>query len=97
LDRFEAAPGVLYTLDTAAHLAGVSRRTILLYCKWGLIDPVRQPPFGVMHFSVEAIRTVRTAEYLATVLGVNPPGIRVAIRLLHELEDLRRARGPGSG
>ena len=43
----------------AVHLAGVSRRSFLVYCRAGLVRPVFQPPYGVMEFTEEAIYTVR--------------------------------------
>ena len=53
LDLFQPQPNVLYSLDTTAHLAGVPRRSILIYCRAGLVRPVVQPPYGVMEFTEE--------------------------------------------
>ena len=44
LELFQPKPNVLYTLEAAAHLAGVSRRSILIYCRAGLVRSVVQPP-----------------------------------------------------
>ncbi len=55
LELFEPHPDVLYRIDVTAHLARVSRRSILTYCRAGLVRPVFQPPYGVMVFTEEAI------------------------------------------
>ena len=39
LELFQPKPSVLYSLDAAAHLAGVPRRSILIYCRAGLVRP----------------------------------------------------------
>ena len=47
---FEPRPDVLYTLDTAAHLVGVPRRSILIYCRWGMVHPVVDPDYAGWYF-----------------------------------------------
>ncbi len=64
LELFQPKPNVLYSLDAAAHLAGVPRRSILIYYRAGLVRPVFHPPYGVMEFTEEAIHTLRQIEYL---------------------------------
>jgi hypothetical protein len=66
LDLFQSEPNALYGLHSAAHLAGVPRRSLLIYCRVGLVRPVLQPPHGVMTFTREAICTVRRMEHLRT-------------------------------
>ena len=51
LELFQPRPDARYSLDATARLAGVSRRTILIYCRAGLLHPVFQPPYGVMEFT----------------------------------------------
>ncbi len=65
LELFQPKPDVLYSLDAAAHLAGVPRRALLLYCRAGIIRPVLQLPYGVMEFTEEAIYAVRRIERCA--------------------------------
>ncbi|MEN6426876.1 MAG: MerR family transcriptional regulator, partial [Phycisphaerales bacterium] len=71
IELFQPKPDVLYSLDATAHLAGVSRRSILIYCRTGLVQPVVQPPYGVMEFTEEAIYTLRRIEHLRTVHGLD--------------------------
>jgi DNA-binding transcriptional MerR regulator len=89
LELFQPKPNVLYTLDAAAHLAGVPRRSILIYCRAGLVRPVFQPPYGVMEFTEEAIHAVRRIEYLRTVHGIDLAWIKTMFDLLDEVERLR--------
>jgi hypothetical protein len=72
MELFQPKPNVLYSLDETAHLAGIPRRSILIYCRAGLIQPVVQPPYGVMEFTEEAIYTMRRIEHLRTVHGCAP-------------------------
>jgi len=89
LDLYQPKPNVLYSLDAAAHLAGVPRRSIVIYCRAGLVRPVVQPPYGVMEFTEEAIYTVRRIERLRTVHGLDLAWIKTMFELLDEVERLR--------
>jgi hypothetical protein len=89
LELFQPKPNVLYSLDAAAHLAGVPRRSILIYCRAGLVRPVFQPPYGVMEFTEEAIHTVRRIEHLRTVHDIDLAWLKTMFDLLDEVERLR--------
>ena len=89
LELFQPKPNVLYSLDAAAHLAGVPRRSILIYCRAGLVRPIFQPPYGVMVFTEEAIHTVRRIEYVRAVHGIGVAWIKTMFDLLDEVEHLR--------
>jgi len=89
LELFQPNPYVLYTLDATAHLAKVPRRSILIYCRAGLVRPVFQPPYGLMAFTEEAIHTVRRIEDARAVTGIGLAGIKTIFELLDEVERLR--------
>jgi DNA-binding transcriptional MerR regulator len=89
LELFQPKPNVLYSLDAAAHLAGVSRRSVLIYCRAGLVRPVFLPPYGVMEFTEEAIHTVRRIEHLRAVHGVDLAWLKTVFDLLDEVDRLR--------
>jgi DNA-binding transcriptional MerR regulator len=89
LELFQPKPGVLYSLDATAHLAGIPRRSILIYCRAGLVRPVVQPPYGVMEFTEEAIYTMRRVEHLRTVHGLDLAWLKTMFDLLDEVERLR--------
>ena len=89
LELFQPKPNVLYSLDAAAHLAGVPRRSVLIYCRAGLVHPVFLPPYGVMEFTEEAIHTVRRIEHLRAVHGVDLAWLKSMFDLLDEVDRLR--------
>jgi DNA-binding transcriptional MerR regulator len=85
----EPQPGIVYSLDAVVHLTGVSRRSILVYCKSGLVRPAGDPRQGEFSFDDEAIYRIRRVEHLRTMHGINLAGIRMIFDLMHELERLR--------
>ena len=89
LELFQPHPDVLYSLDVTAHLARVPRRSILIYCRAGLLRPVFQPPYGVMAFTEEAIYTARRIEELRAAHGIGVTWIKAMFDLLDEVERLR--------
>ncbi len=89
LDVFQPTPDVLYSLDEAAHLAGVPRHAILVYCNAGLVRPVLQPPHGEMGFTEEAIYSIRRIEYWKAVRQSDMGMLKIVFDLLHEVERLR--------
>ena len=89
LELFQPNPNLLYSLDAAAHLARVSRRSVLIYCRAGLVRPVFEPPYGVMVFTEGAIFTIRRIEDLRTIHGIGLAWIKSMFDLLDEVERLR--------
>ncbi len=89
LELFEPHPDVLYSLDVTAHLARVSRRMILIYCRAGLVRPVFQPPYGVMVFTEEAIYKVRRIEDVRAAHGIGVAWIKSMFDLAEEVGRLR--------
>ena len=89
IEVFRPNPDILYSLDAAAHLAGVPRRAILIYCRTGLVRPVFQPPYGAMVFTEKAIYTIRRIEQVRSVHGVNVAWIKTVFDLRDEVERLR--------
>lgn len=89
LELFHIRPGIYYSLDATAELTGVSRRTIAIYCRAGLLRPAYLPPYGVMAFEEDAIHVLRRLEHLRTAHGLDLPWMRTMIDLLTEVESLR--------
>lgn len=89
IELFQHNPNVLYSLDATAHLARVSRRSVLIYSRLGLVRPVFQPPYGVMAFTEDAIYAVRRIEDLRTTRGLDVDWIKTMFELLEEVEHLR--------
>ena len=88
LQLFEPPPDALYTIEGAAHLADVSRRTILVYCKHGLISPTRRTADSGYSFDGEAIRALRRINALRAVCGDDLSGIKIILDLMNEVERL---------
>lgn len=86
IERFRPDPDRLYDVDMTARLAGVPRRSVLVYCRWGLVHPTTSPEVQGWYFSSEAIGAIRRAEYLRVNRGVNLPGLRVIFELAEEVE-----------
>ena len=89
LELVMPVPGILYSLDATADLAGVPRRIVLVYCHAGLVRPVVQEPYGVMEFTEEAIYAIRRIEQMRTVHGLSLAWIKIIFDLLDEVERLR--------
>lgn len=89
IEVFQPKPDVLYPLDVAAHLAGVPRRSLLVYCRCGLVRPVFQPPYGMMVFTEEAIHTARRMEHMRTTHAMDLPMLKTVFDLIDEVDRLR--------
>ena len=91
IQLFEPDPHTVYNIETAAHLAQMSRRMILVYCKHGLISPVAKARRHGYSFNGNAIRSLRRIQNLRTVRGINVAGIKIILSLSNEVEKLRSA------
>jgi DNA-binding transcriptional MerR regulator len=91
LQLFEPDPHTVYTIETAAHLAQMSRRMILVYCKHGLISPVAEPRKHGYYFDGDTVRNLRCIQHLRTVGGVNLAGLKIILDLSNDVEELRSA------
>ena len=89
LEPFQPRPNILYSLDAAAHIAGIPRRSLLIYCRAGLVPVVQQPPYGVIAFTEEAILTVRRIEHVRKVHGPDLTLLKAMFDLIDEVEHLR--------
>lgn len=94
IERFRPDPGRLYDMEMTARLAGVPRRSVLIYCRWGLVRPTTSPEVQGWYFSTDAIGAIRRAEYLRTNRGVNLPGLRVIFELMDEFVSQERKPNP---
>src|SRR5690349_6665859 len=89
VQRFEPPPDAVYTLETAAHLAQVTRRAVLVYYKHGLISPAMDPQEAGYYFNNEAIRALQRIEFLRNDCGMNLRGMRIIMKLMDEVERLQ--------
>jgi MerR family transcriptional regulator, heat shock protein HspR len=90
LEVFEPAQGSIYSIEQAAHLAGVPRRAIAVYYRHGLVEAALDPDLEGWYFNDEAIRTLRQIERLRNSLGTNLAAVKVVLELTHEVKRLRQ-------
>jgi DNA-binding transcriptional MerR regulator len=89
IQLFEPPPDAVYSIEATSHLANVSRRTILVYCKHRLLSPAAATTDHGYHFDGNAIRALRRIEALRTVCGDDFAGIKIILDLTAALERLR--------
>lgn len=89
LAPFQPEPGAVYSLEVTASQAGVSRRTLLIYWKHGMVRPKEQFPDEAPFFSDEAIQRIRRIEFLRKAHGANLASVKIILNLSQELERLR--------
>ncbi len=89
VQSFEPDPAAVYSIEMAAQLAGVPRRTVLIYCKHGLLSPIADPMLWGYWFTADAIRTLRRIESLRLACGDDFSGIAMILDLLNEVQTLR--------
>ena len=81
-------PNTLYAHTSAAQLAGVSVRVLLIYWNHHIIQPAMNTGRYGIFFNDEAIFTVRKAEQLKRDLGVSYAGVRAMLLLQKRIEEL---------
>lgn len=86
LQRFSPEPDVVYSIDSAAHIAGMPRHLLLVCCKHGLVSPRIDPEYGGLFFDAPALQRLKRIAYLHSECGVNLTGIQIILDLLAELE-----------
>ena len=80
---------MLHSLEAAARLAGVPRRSFLVYCRAGLVHPVWQPPYGVMQFTEEAVHTARRIRHFHAARTGDLVWVKSMLDMVNEVESLR--------
>jgi MerR HTH family regulatory protein len=89
---FEPDPAAFYSIEAVERLAQTPRRTILRYCRHGLVSPVTDPEFGGYYFDREAIRILQRIGYLQASRGINLAGIKFILELMGEIQRLQATR-----
>jgi DNA-binding transcriptional MerR regulator len=88
IQLFEPPANAVYTIDSAADLAHVPRRTIAVYYKHGLVSSTVDPARNGYYFDKEAILTLRRIEDLRTVCMNNLAVVKMILDLTNEVERL---------
>jgi MerR family transcriptional regulator/heat shock protein HspR len=76
-------------IGVAAQLCGVHPQTLRQYERLGLVVPSRAGAKNRL-YSENDIRRVRRIQQLTQDMGVNLAGVEIILRLLDDMEDMRR-------
>lgn len=89
LQAFTPDPDTLHPIKTAARLARMPQRLVLVYCRHGLVTPHHDPADGAFYFNRHAIRTLQRIAFLHKECGMNVTGVELVMKLLLDIEALR--------
>jgi len=79
----------VYMIGVASEMCGVHPQTLRQYERLGLVVPSRAGAKNRL-YSDDDIRRVRRIQRLTQDMGVNLAGVELILRLLDDMEDLRR-------
>jgi DNA-binding transcriptional MerR regulator len=86
---YDPDPTAVYSLETAAQIADVPRRTVLIYCKHKLISPVAEPGIWGYWFDADAIQTLREIRGLRARCQDEFQSLGVILNLVDQIKTLR--------
>jgi hypothetical protein len=89
VQTFEPDPAIVYTIEAAAQISGIPRRTILVYCKYKLITPLVDPALWGYWFSADTIRELRQIQTVRDTCRDELHSVATILHLLDEINDLR--------
>lgn len=79
----------VYMISIAAKLCDVHPQTLRMYERVGLIRPQRVSMKNRMYSDAD-IERLRRIQHLTHDMGINLAGVDVILRLLEQMEDMRR-------
>lgn len=79
----------VYMIGVAAQLCGVHPQTLRQYERLGLVSPARAGAKNRLYSENDILR-VRRIQRLTQELGVNLAGVEIILRLLDDMDDLRK-------
>lgn len=79
----------VYMIGIAAQLCGVHPQTLRQYERLGLVNPSRVGSKNRLYSEADILR-VRRIQRLTQEMGVNLAGVDLILRLLDDMEDMRR-------
>ena len=79
----------VYMIGVAAQLCGIHPQTLRQYERLGLVVPSRAGAKNRLYSESDILR-VRRIQRLTQELGVNLAGVEIILRLLDDMEDLKR-------
>src|SRR5438445_10904205 len=88
IQLFEPPEDAIYTIDATAHLVGVPRRTILVYCEHQLLSPVINGRDGGYCLDRVGVHVLRSIAALRVVCGLVISSMITILVLTTDLERL---------
>lgn len=88
IQLYEPDPNVLYKIDDASRMLGLSRRMLVLCCKYGLVSTVVDPVETGWYFDGRSLRVMRRIEALRALCDGNLRLIRLVLELQAEVDRL---------
>jgi hypothetical protein len=88
IQLYEPDPKVLYKIDDASRMLGLSRRMLVLCCKYGLVSTVVDPVEAGWNFDGRSLRVMGRIEALRTLCDGNLRVIRMIMELQAEVDRL---------
>lgn len=79
----------VYMIGVAAQLCGVHPQTLRQYERLGLVVPSRVGAKNRLYSELDILR-VRRIQRLTQQMGVNLAGVELILRLLEDMDDMRR-------
>ncbi len=79
----------VYMIGVAAQLCGIHPQTLRQYERLGLVVPSRAGAKNRL-YSENDIRRVRRIQQLTQEMGVNLAGVEIILRLLDDMDEMRR-------
>lgn len=81
-----------YRIETVCEVLDLSRAQVRRYERIGLLASreASEPGAGPRRYTEEDVRRIRRIRRMERDLGLNLAGLQVALRLLDQIEDLRR-------
>ncbi len=77
----------VYSIETVEQITHLARDRIVLYQRYGLVQPVRSA--DGLYFDDRAVLRLRRIAFLLSEYGINEAGVRHFAALLDEVERLR--------
>ncbi|MGB9603961.1 MAG: MerR family transcriptional regulator [Limisphaerales bacterium] len=90
MEIYEPCDKSTYLIEEVARILNTTRRSIALYCRYGLISPQIDPQNNVWFFDEEAILRLKRIEYLRNTYNLNLQAVKIIIELMNEVERLRQ-------
>lgn len=79
-----------YSIEEASQIVNITRRTIAIYYKYGLISPHIDPENEIWMFDEEAILRLKRIERLRSAYNLNFQALKIIMELMSEVERLRK-------